>query len=218
LPPVEGEDVAPVIGATDPDLLVDRISSDVQAQLGLGPGDVIGQSVLRLVHPESVAGLLWALAEATTANTGVTVPVRATRHHGDALLCQLLVIPLLPPPSFAFALLPGEHRPASAVSVDDMERALSRLGRGVEAIRVSRDLAGYAGKHIPGFSRLSSREIEIVGMLLAGDRVPAIAETLFITQSTVRNHLSSVFRKLRVNSQQELVTLLRDADTSSTDT
>jgi len=38
--------------------------------------------------------------------------------------------------------------------------------------------------------------------------VPAIAGALFISQSTVRNHLSSVFRKLRVESQQELIDLL----------
>ena len=46
-------------------------------------------------------------------------------------------------------------------------------------------------------------------MLLAGDRVPAIARKLFIAQSTVRNHLSSVFGKLNVGSQQELIDSLR---------
>ena len=48
----------------------------------------------------------------------------------------------------------------------------------------------------------------MVTRLLAGKRVPAIAEALFVSQSTVRNHLSSVFRKLNVQSQQELIDLL----------
>ena len=58
-------------------------------------------------------------------------------------------------------------------------------------------------------SRLSPRELEIVQRLLAGDRVPRIAETLYLARSTVRNHLSSVFRKFGVNSQQQLIVLLR---------
>ncbi len=72
---------------------------------------------------------------------------------------------------------------------------------------------GQAGRQrLPGLERLSRREVEVVQMLLLGDRVPVIARQLFISQSTVRNHLSSVFRKLRVNSQQELIVLLRERD------
>lgn len=63
---------------------------------------------------------------------------------------------------------------------------------------------------VPGLDRLSRRELEVVRMLLRGDRVPVIARQLFVSQSTVRNHLSSVFRKLRVRSQQELIVLLRE--------
>jgi DNA-binding NarL/FixJ family response regulator len=46
--------------------------------------------------------------------------------------------------------------------------------------------------------------------LLRGDRVPAIATELFVSQSTVRNPLSAVFRKTGVNSQPELTALPRD--------
>ncbi len=63
-------------------------------------------------------------------------------------------------------------------------------------------------------SRLSPREREIVQRLLAGDRVPRIADSLYLARSTARNHLSSVFGKLGVNSQQQLILLLR-ASTSS---
>jgi DNA-binding CsgD family transcriptional regulator len=58
-------------------------------------------------------------------------------------------------------------------------------------------------------SRLSPREREVVQRLLAGDRVPLIAESLYLAPSTVRNHLSSVFGKFGVNSQQQLIVLLR---------
>jgi DNA-binding NarL/FixJ family response regulator len=42
-----------------------------------------------------------------------------------------------------------------------------------------------------------------------GERVPSIAAELYVTQSTVRNHLSSVFSKLGVHSQAELLRQLR---------
>lgn len=74
--------------------------------------------------------------------------------------------------------------------------------------------ASQSSRSLPGLERLSRREIEVVRMLLLGDRVPVIARQLFISQSTVRNHLSSVFRKLRVNSQQELIVLLRERDSA----
>jgi PAS domain S-box-containing protein len=70
--------------------------------------------------------------------------------------------------------------------------------------------ASRAAESVPGLSRLSGREFEVVRMLLLGDRVPVIARNLYVSQSTVRNHLSSVFRKLRVRSQQELIVLLRE--------
>jgi DNA-binding NarL/FixJ family response regulator len=62
---------------------------------------------------------------------------------------------------------------------------------------------------MPAMASLSWRELEIVTGLLAGERVPMIAGRLHLSQSTVRNHLTSVYRKLGVNSQQELLTVLR---------
>jgi diguanylate cyclase (GGDEF)-like protein/PAS domain S-box-containing protein len=56
--------------------------------------------------------------------------------------------------------------------------------------------------------RLSSRELEIVTRLARGKRVPAIAAELFLTQGTVRNQLSSVYRKLGLRSQQELLDVI----------
>jgi DNA-binding CsgD family transcriptional regulator len=47
--------------------------------------------------------------------------------------------------------------------------------------------------------------------------VPAIAGAVFLSQSTVRNHLARVYRKLGVGSQQELINLLRDNETDSED-
>lgn len=61
----------------------------------------------------------------------------------------------------------------------------------------------------PALSRLTTREWEILVLLLEGERVAAIATDLYVSQSTVRNHLSSIFSKLGVHSQAELIHRLR---------
>ena len=57
--------------------------------------------------------------------------------------------------------------------------------------------------------QLSSRQIEILKRLLGGERVPAIARELFVSQSTVRNHLSHIYQRVGVHSQEELLSTLR---------
>lgn len=61
---------------------------------------------------------------------------------------------------------------------------------------------------IPGLADLSGRQWEVVTRLARGPRAPAIAQELYVSQSTVRNHLTEVFRKVGVRSQAELLQLL----------
>jgi DNA-binding CsgD family transcriptional regulator len=44
--------------------------------------------------------------------------------------------------------------------------------------------------------------------LATGERVPGIARALFLSESTVRNHLTSVYRKFGVHSQNDLMSRL----------
>lgn len=62
---------------------------------------------------------------------------------------------------------------------------------------------------LPELALLTVREHEILARLHLGDRVRSIAEDLFLSESTVRNHLTAVFRKLGVNSQAALLARLR---------
>lgn len=57
--------------------------------------------------------------------------------------------------------------------------------------------------------RLAPREAQVVQDLLRGYRSPAIAQRLFLSPGTVRNHLSAAYRKLGVANQQQLIDLLR---------
>jgi PAS domain S-box-containing protein len=51
---------------------------------------------------------------------------------------------------------------------------------------------------------LSARERQIMQLVLQGKRVSTIAESLYLSENTVRNHLKRVYRKLGVSSIGEL--------------
>jgi DNA-binding NarL/FixJ family response regulator len=59
---------------------------------------------------------------------------------------------------------------------------------------------------------LSSREWEILELLAEGARTAEMAERLFLSQVTVRRHISSILSKLGVSSREEAVKLLRDRE------
>ncbi|MDX6373418.1 MAG: hypothetical protein QOD98_2406 [Nocardioidaceae bacterium] len=199
------QDLAPVVGTTDSSFVVDRISVDVEGFLGRPPDEFIGKSMMRLVHSEDAADLMVGLAQATIESSGVALPIRTASTRGETRFSQLLMVPLAPQPGFGFVLrISDQTRELDTMSSEDWF-----------GWRLRRDIELVAG---PGrIPEVSPRELEIVGRLVTGDRVPAIAAALFISQSTVRNHLSSVFRKLGVNSQQELISLLRVGGPPPTD-
>ncbi len=62
---------------------------------------------------------------------------------------------------------------------------------------------------VPGLDTLTGRETEVLERLVGGARVPQIAEQMFLAPATVRNHLSSIYRKPGVHTQADLVALLR---------
>ncbi len=59
---------------------------------------------------------------------------------------------------------------------------------------------------------LSSREKQILGLVVMGYTNGLIAQQLFLAESTVKSHLSSAFRKLGVRSRNEAVNLILDPE------
>jgi DNA-binding CsgD family transcriptional regulator len=206
----EGLQAESVVGSTDAHVIVDRISADVVTLLGHDPVDVIGQSLFRLVHPDDVAAVLLAVGHSADSGLGASLAVRVQLVGSGVHPCQLVLLPMVPVPSVAFALLDEESSSDTSVTALGMRQALWQFDQSLRSATASRLTA--RNRTVPGLSRLSGRELEIVTRLMEGDRVPAIAEALFLSPSTVRNHLSAVFRKLRVRSQQELIRLLRGRD------
>ena len=209
------DDAAPVIGVMDADMLVERISSDTDALFGRSVTEVLGTPMLDLIAEDDSASFVDAWKEASVGQRGVTLnliirslvePVRESLH------CEVLLLPLQPSPSCAFVFLPTRSDIAGIAVSDDLAAVLARLGRGAQIAELARGVFhGISERDIPGISELTTRELEIVTSLLDGDRPPDIARNLFLSQSTVRNHLGSVYAKVGVNSQHELIGLFRSA-------
>jgi len=118
--------------------------------------------------------------------------------------------PLSPLPRCGFALLPGAYTESAFGTAADVENWMFRYVRDSDAVSLSRHLATTPREgDLTGLSRLTTRELEIIRRLVSGDRAPSIAEALFLSPSTVRNHLHSIYRKLGVHSQQELIHAFR---------
>jgi DNA-binding CsgD family transcriptional regulator len=99
--------------------------------------------------------------------------------------------------------------------VANLERRLWRIAREFEGSGVLTSVAitsNVADPYsLPGIAELSPRQWEVLTRLLQGERVPRIAEELFLSQSTVRNHLADMFKKMGVHSQEELLDLFRSS-------
>lgn len=110
------------------------------------------------------------------------------------------------------------RQPVTAVpdGATTLERRLAVLERTLESISQELQTAGFSAperrvpywRRLPGAELLTDREERVVDLLAQGLRVPSIAQRLYVSQSTVRNNLSAIYRKLGVVSQVQLLELL----------
>lgn len=204
-----------VVGLVDDAWCVTQVGLGLDTLLGYQAADVVGTPAVALVHRADVARLVAASAAAMAGPRQVVLPVRLRRAGGTWVVCGLRVTPLAggTPAAFAFVVSSGTD-----AALPQPERLAYISGR-LRTIALELDLAALPAA-VPGGSArmapLTQREAEIVARMLDGERVPGIAQSLFVAQSTVRNHLSSSFRKLGVHSQAELLTRFR-GPSSTTD-
>jgi PAS domain S-box-containing protein len=200
---------------------VAHISSDTRQLLGQGPAELIGKSMMELTHPDDATILLLTFARATT-EMNATVQLRL-RHRSGTWQAVRAVVTVVEPKGAAARFGFGftgvdDSGAASRVRIEQLERHLRRIAAGIQAA----DVWGASGAsldvvRLPAFGELSNRQLEVLSRLMRGERVPAIATEMSVSQSTIRNHLAAIFRKMGVHSQAELLSLLRQADDPSTE-
>ncbi|MCU1593562.1 MAG: Response regulator containing a CheY-like receiver domain and an DNA-binding domain [Frankiales bacterium] len=213
---------SPVTGTMTAGGVIDRVVKDAGGVLPEPATVMLGRSLLDVVHPQDAGAVMMLAAHASARAASVTGRARFRTANGGWHLVRLALQSLAPNPSaegaagFAFAL-------STSLPPDPALQPLEATAARFQAIaeRNAQDLSAAAAvaaerstqrpplRPHPGLDLLTDRELQIVVRLLAAQRVPAIAKELFLSQSTVRNHLTAVYRKLGVHSQGALVEVLR---------
>lgn len=201
--------VAPIVGSADSNLVIDQISSGVEAFVGETANDVVGRSLLSVIKVADVASILRVIAGRHASGRCVSTTARMRGRNTISQVGQLVVLARNPAPSCIFTFtLAALLSPARDALLGGKE-TLSPAGPAPPPDGPTGPAAGI-GDYRTLLDRLTQREAEIVLRLVRGDRVPAIARDLFLAQATVRNHLSAAYRKLGVSSQQGVVDLFRE--------
>ena len=203
----------PAFGTVDHHWRIAQLSTDVTELLGHPAADLVGSSILDLTHPADIGALLLAFAQATS---GIHAAVRVRmRHRFQSWLAVSAVVTRLNDKTstpFGFVLGADAEPDATAERqrVAELERRLQHIGEEVQAAGVDRVLGPVADTvRVPALSELTARQWEVISRLANGERVSTIASELYLSESTVRNHLSAAFRKLGVHSQRGLLALLQ---------
>lgn len=205
LPEPAASEAPIVLGVGDRNLTITHVTADIERLSGRHANDVLGAHLLSLFSEETVPSALWVLAQALQTRMGAAGFTTVLTASGAPIPVDLMVCGALhPSPDFGFALIPVTDPLLRLPKEQQALRSVARADRAVALYRSFPEMAIDPAL----MSRLTFRELEIVSLLLRGRRSPAIAKALHLSPSTVRNHLSSVFAKAGVHSQQELIEAL----------
>ena len=211
-----------IIGTTDGQWRVDRITSADDPVLAYRPQQMLGRSAFDAIHPEDVGNVLLLAAHSTVCDGGTFGRIRIAARDGGWVTRRVSLQPLTGEGSngFAFTVCREASRPQDADPSRDATEGLSPVLEATDAHQKVFGLAAWMAAfptalRAPELSTLTPREHEIVLRLAFGDRVRTIAEDLHLSQSTIRNHLTTVFRKFNVSSQTELLARLRPASAAA---
>jgi PAS domain S-box-containing protein len=208
-------DLVPVaVGGTDGEWIIVTVSSEIHDLIDRTSSDVKGRSLLELVDPSDVEQLRGAVG----GQEPRSLPdIRFLLPTGGGVEVSVLLAPLAAPAAgIRFALVGHieSYFPQQQDRVADLELRLRRIGAEVRAAGLIDTPGTSAIQEHPEIAELSTRQWEILSRLLEGARVSTIADELQISQSTVRNHLSTIFQRFGVHSQAELIDKFRQSRTS----
>ena len=191
-----GSNVVLIDGARTPEIGAALAAQGLEFELVESVGELLGRDA----GPALV--VLWAEDSLARTTNGELEPLR--REMADApvvVVCE--------------GLRPGELRLALAAGVSGVVLAselASTLGACLQAARSGQVCVPKQQSRQVEPTPLSAREKQILGLVVMGYMNSEIAAQLFVAESTVKSHLSSIFGKLGVRSRNEAVDLILDSE------
>jgi PAS domain S-box-containing protein len=190
-----------------------HVCSPADSLLGRPLDELRASSFIELTHPDDLPALLFALARATT-DRNARAQIRLRHQDGTwrvtAVAPTVLDADARTPVAFVLAAEPDPDPAGPDRGMTGVPALLRRIADQIEAAGTLAPLADTADAlGIAPTTDLSPRQWEVLSRLVRGERVPAIAGEMYLSRSTVRNHLSAIFAKVGVHSQQELLALYR---------
>ncbi|MDT7547541.1 MAG: hypothetical protein QOE99_3651 [Actinomycetota bacterium] len=187
--------------------------------IGVGAAGLLGWRSTRLdtplqdaVHPGDAPRLMLALHHSAADRREQFLELRLRGVGGEWVPALFQVSPLdgREPLRYAVAIrLPDRETQAAWDRVSRLEGHLWRVALEVQAARIgNRASLLEAWWDLPEVAELSERQAEILRRVVVGERIGDMAEDLSVTESTIRNHLSSIYLKFGVHSQAELLSRL----------
>jgi len=192
------------LAVTDHDWTIEHVSNDIAHVLGCNPDTYRGSPLLGLLQPADAQDFMSALGRIAAGEGGTTLRthLRAGGDRWQEVWCLVVAMCQHQPPRLGLAI--------TAISDLGLKFA-SELHLPITILHS--DVLGGIDRlrsQIPSGS-LSTRQWEILARLVRGERAQEIASSLFLSPSTVRNHLSTIYRKFGVHSQAGLLAKLLEA-------
>ncbi|MFN8075586.1 MAG: response regulator transcription factor [Kineosporiaceae bacterium] len=177
-----------------------EMEHDIRVVAGVSSGDEIVPTALRLRPHVAVIDIDLPVIDGLTA---------AAQLHQQLPSCRTLMLTSLGQP--------GNLRRALAAHVtgyllkdappDQLAEAIRSVAANRRVIDPQLALAAWDAPDNP----LTPREIEVLRLVADGSEVTEIASTLFLSQGTVRNYLTTIVTKLNARNRVDAVRIAREA-------
>jgi PAS domain S-box-containing protein len=194
--------------ATDENGRIAIWNKGAEAILGYSASQVLGKSCHEIVCGRDVFGNRFCDRQcALTFMVGRHEPVRHfeldIRAQSGAMVPTHVSIVVFPGPR------PRQFTLVHFIESVDRHREANTLVRRIltEQHPVVDAPVAFVGPGATPATQLTSREIQILRLLADGASTQAIADSLFISVTTTRNHVQNILRKLDVHSKLEAVSL-----------
>ncbi|MCU1398884.1 MAG: Response regulator containing a CheY-like receiver domain and an DNA-binding domain [Acidimicrobiales bacterium] len=207
------------VGTIDDGWTFLSVSTEIETILGTSAADLVGRSIRALVLDDRDVDRLRRAVSRADEGTSVALSI-TMRSRSGTTKDVWLVVGALAGSSIRGFIITEDLRHISTTVADrlsSLEHHMWNIAREVEATGITQFRPpGPDPSRFAQLRTLTTRQREILVRLTHGERVPTMAKALYISPSTVRNHLSVIFERFGVHSQPELLSLLTEEDMTST--